>query len=59
MRKIRLSEASQIYLAMTGDTKAQEEITLDSVNDYLPAETFERFLKINQLQTYEYIPREG
>ena len=54
---IRLTEASQIFLAMHGDKQSQEGLTLADVTRHIPAETFEDFLDVNQLKPYDFIPR--
>lgn len=56
-KNIQLDKAAQIFRAMTGDKTAQELVTLADVEGLHHAESFEDFLKVNQLQTFESVVR--
>ncbi len=62
MRKILekylpLPRLARIYRAMQGDHDAQAVVTFAEIERYLPAETFEKFLEVNQLPVYETVLR--
>ena len=56
-RHIQLDFADEVYRAMAGDKAAQELVTLADVEGLHHAETFEDFLKVNQLETFESVVR--
>ena len=56
-RHIQLDFAAEVYRAMNGDKKAQELVTLADVEGLHNAETFEDFIKINRMTTYEQVVR--
>lgn len=56
-KNIQLDKAAQIFRAMTGDKAAQAEVTLADVEGLHHAESFEDFLRVNQLQVFEEVVR--
>ena len=53
---MQLETASRIFRAMHGDKEAQKTTTILEVGLY-PAETFEEFLELNQIETFEEVVR--
>lgn len=56
-RYIQLDFAAEVFRAMNGDKKAQELVTLADVEGLHNAETFEDFIKVNQMVTFEEVVR--
>jgi hypothetical protein len=54
---IQLDHASEIFRALSGDRSAWGKVTIEEVYAYDEAETFEEFLEINQIKTFEKIPK--
>lgn len=48
---------AEIFRAMHGDHGAQRVVTIAEVTMYLPADTFEDFLRINGLPVFESVLR--
>ncbi len=49
---LHIDQAADIFLAHQGNKKAQGIITIREAEHFVPAQTFERFLAINQIQIY-------
>lgn len=54
---LTIDKAARIYRAMNGDPLMMKRITMAEVADMVNAETFEEFLRINQIETYEEVVR--
>jgi hypothetical protein len=52
-----ITEAARIFRAHNGDKKAQELVTVEQLQEYIPAPTFERFLEINRIEAIEEVTR--
>lgn len=50
-----IEELALIFRGMNGDKEAQEKVTLGEVEAYIPADTFEEFLEINELPAFEQV----
>ena len=53
MIPLQIDHAADIFRAHKGDKEAQEVVTLEQMQEFIPAETFERFLDINQIEAIE------
>lgn len=55
---IQLDYARELFAAMTGDgDKLKNQITIDEVVDLRMGDTFEQFLAVNNMITYEEVSR--
>ena len=52
-----LDQLARIFRAINGDKKAQAIVTMGEVMDFRPADTFEKFIEINQCPIFEEVLR--
>ena len=56
-RQLTIKHAAEIYRAHRGDETMYTQVTVQEIQDYKSAETFEEFLRINQIDPYERCPK--
>jgi len=57
MKNEQQDKAALIFRAHQGDRDVYDFVTIDEVTTYRHAETFDEFLKVNQIKTYEEVIR--
>jgi hypothetical protein len=50
---LKIDRAAMIYRAMKGDEDAQGQVRVEDVQQFVHGETFDEFLRLNHIITYE------
>jgi len=56
-RPMTIAEASRLFLAIHGDLEAQRTTYISELDDLIEANTFEEFVRKNDLTLYEEVVR--